>query len=302
VNLSRAIRALKRERKPTPQLKKFRSRVFNRFVEKTEQPKISVKDPLVREVLYAYRKYYRDALLNPKMVAKFNEQLLVSLNTISIGHGVTSKKQKFDAIEEVLRQAFTKRGLSALFGTVSPFKSLLLWRRERKKKFNVQLLESRQVVKVVFLEDFVELGWLHYATFGKYYVGGWAKSDALYCVAQAYRRGGDRFHASYLCHEAQHYSDYKRFPKLQQQDLEYRAKLAELIASKRPKKLIKKFSNEAKDNKLLPHSYAAFCLLKNFDQKRLNVRDIRRSAVASLAAHSRALKEKGPRTVKSALP
>lgn len=157
-------------------------------------------------------------------------------------------------------------------------------------------------MNVVFLEDFIELGWLHYATFGKHYVGGWAKSDALYCVARAYRRGGDRFHASYLCHEAQHYSDYKRFPKLQQQDLEYRAKLAELIASKRPGKLIKKFSSEAKDNKQLPHSYAAFCLLKNFEQRRLDPRSIKRSAVASLSAHSKALRERGARTVKSVLP
>lgn len=301
VNLPRAIKVLKQLKNPTRREAKFRSQVFNRFVRKTERLRVPVKDPLVREIIKAYRDYYRASLLNPKKAESFERVLLASLNAICFRYGIGSKRMKFDDVEEALRQELKKRKIHALFGTVCPFKSLLLWRRERKKGFTIQLLENKEVVKVVFLEGFIELGWLHYATFGRHYVGGWAKEDALYCVAQAYKLGSDRFNASYLHHEAQHFSDYEKFPNLLPQDLEYRAKLAELIASKRPAKLLSKFAKEARDNKMLPHSYAAFRLMENFDQQNLNALKIRRTASELLSAHSSLLVKKGSRTIRTAL-
>ncbi len=90
-------------------------------------------------------------------------------------------------------------------------------------------------------------------------------TDALYCVAQAYkyRFSSEAFRVSYLNHEAQHFSDYQRFPGLSPVNLEYRAKLAELIAAKSAKRLFRKFTAEAKKDLKFPHSHASWRLLND---------------------------------------
>lgn len=170
-------------------------------------------------------------------------------------------------IEQTLINEFKKRGFNSIFGTVAPLRSLMVWKKESIKKFKVKLPESIQIVNVIFLEQFIESGWLHYATFGKHYVGGWAKETALYCVKKAYEIKSDKFKIHYLVHEAQHYSDYQLFPKLAASDLEYRAKLAELAVTKKPKNFVSKLLLQAKNDKKNPHSFAADRILSKLDKK-----------------------------------
>jgi hypothetical protein len=62
-------------------------------------------------------------------------------------------------------------------------------------------------------------------------VGGWAiKEDAnLYCNKGDYDLNSEHFKVSYLKHETIHFTDLNEYPQLSSADLEYRAKLIELM-------------------------------------------------------------------------
>jgi hypothetical protein len=112
----------------------------------------------------------------------------------------------------------------------------------------------------------------------------------------------DRFVASYLSHEAQHWADYKSFPRLEQTDLEYRAKLAELVAFKRPKRRLEYFRSEANNDPRMPHCFAAFHIVERMDelmdQKDMSISE---SAKLLLCEHTEELKKIGAKKVASAL-
>lgn len=100
------------------------------------------------------------------------------------------------------------------------------------------------------------------------YVGGWASRDKLFCVKPAYDVVSENFYVSYLGHEGRHFSDYKIFPKLNQIDLEYRAKFTEIIVSDSTyREMIVKFFHEQKDDRSAPHAYASHLLVQNLSKK-----------------------------------
>jgi len=246
--------------------------------------------PLVRGIVLAYRNYYREALLHQEGRQIWEKKLQHQVRAIAGEFGISKARRiKWNELERCLTKEFKRLGYFALFGRVSPFLSLLVWRSQKEKFFHVPLLESKQKVRVILLDQFVELGWMHFATFGRYYIGGWAKKDALYCVSQAYKRKYDSeaFRVSYLTHEAQHFSDYKRFPGLAQVDLEYRAKLAELITSRDGHSLLRKFRAEARSDDALPHCFAAYKIMEGVGTR--SGSKVRQFAVDAMEEHSRSL-------------
>lgn len=261
-------------------VRRFKKKVERRFIQRIEPLHPRCSDPLVRTVISEYRRYYRESLLSPKKAKRMEEHLLriLSQQLQNLGR-FKNPKVNWDLVERELALEFSRRGFYSLFGRVSPLRSLLVWKKQKIRHFSVPLLSGPQKVKVVLLDEFTELGWLHFATFGRYYVGGWAKKDRLFCVLQAYKYNlkGEAFRVSYLNHEAQHFSDYKKFPKLAQADLEYRAKLAELITAKNIRRLIEKFRSEAKRDPKFPHCYASWRLLKDLGTIQ-NASTIRKSA------------------------
>lgn len=302
--MSAGIQSIMRGKRTTDdRITRLQSRIRRRFIDKSERKRVGASDPLVRLLVLTYRNYYRNVLLNPSNAKRFERELFQDLQAICSDFQLSPRKMNFETVELELKEELCKRGFFSLFGIVTPFRSLLVWRTQSRRKFRVKLVGGTQSVAVVFLKDFVELGWMHFATFGRHCVGGWAKKDALYCVARRYDLSSDKFRASYLCHEAQHFSDFKKFPKLKQVDLEYRAKLAELVASKRPVQLIRKFQQEAKDDKTLPHSYASFCVVKGLS---ISPSDRRRRAIAFVASkrlieHSSQLRARGASVVRGVL-
>lgn len=270
----------------------LQNKVRSRFVEQNEPTRVKSKDPFIKDVVRIYRTYYRQALLNPSKVEIYNKELYANLKIALSSYSLRCKDNSPEKVEQTLSKEFRKRGYYSLFGAITPLRSLLVWKTQSQKIYSVSLPEKKQKVKVIFLEDFVELSWLHYATFGKYYVGGWAKKDALYCVKQAYKVDSPTFIAHYLSHEAQHFADYKTYPKLKQADLEYRAKLTELAVSRNPQKLITKLENEAKDDKRLPHCFAAYKIVTGLNLK-VSRKQLGQDASALLAKHSQLLKRQG---------
>ncbi len=293
-NLPAALRVLMSAPSPSPRARALRKKVEARFGKKGSLG-ASCSDELVAGVITAYRQYYREALLSPRKARGREVALEKRVRALASDFGIQrAARMKRENLERALDKEFRRRGYFCLFGRVAPFRSLLVWRSQRERRFRVKLGGGVESVKVVLLDGFVELGWLHFATFGRYHVGGWAKRDGLFCVAKAYQYDfrGEAFRVSYLTHEAQHFSDYKKFPGLPAADLEFRAKLAELSFLKRPAKLLEKLRAEAKNDPSLPHSFAAFRILRELGELRA-AKLVRARARAILAEHSKTLAGSG---------
>ena len=147
----------------------------------------------------------------------------------------------------------------------------MLWKTETEARYDVTLPESTQEVTVVFMDDFASLGWAGFATCDRDHSGGWTKPDRLYAVRSAYDTTSEDFRVSYLAHEAQHFSDNHRFPRLEQQDeLEYRAKLVELALGKASiYDLLDVFAGNVGNDASVPHSYANGRVMRDMG-KRMN--------------------------------
>ncbi len=92
-------------------------------------------------------------------------------------------------------------------------------------------------------------------------------------------------------HEAQHFADYKRFPKMVQHELEYRAKLAELFRARRTsRKLLKKFTTQAHKTKASPHAFANDRVIEELSRRLAVPRtDLHRVSASKVSAAARAL-------------
>lgn len=96
------------------------------------------------------------------------------------------------------------------------------------------------------MDGFVSRSWLDFISFGNVGTGGWiGKDGSLCCIKSLYDINSQNFKTSFLKHEAQHGYDIKKFSGISSIDLEYRAKLVELIYWE-DTKIIKKIHLEAK--------------------------------------------------------
>jgi hypothetical protein len=140
----------------------------------------------------------------------------------------------------------------------------MAWRSERCEKCSVELIDSSHEIDLVYLDDFLSLGWFGYATLDHIHTGGWAKDNAIFCVVPAWNMESETFRISFLCHEVQHISDYQLKPELQGPELEYRAKLVELaFAEQTSADLIRQFVSDANEGRDVPHKHAAFHVVQN---------------------------------------
>lgn len=166
-DLPSALRAIEKSKNRSVDVKskKFLHKVKTRFIQKNEKMYLRCDDNFVKAVIESYRKYYRAALLQPKKIDILDKTLKSELQVIAVRTGLLlSKNASFEKIENVLNMEFKKRGFFSIFGTVSPFRSLMVWKKEISKNYQVELPEGKQTVNVIFLEQFLELSWLHYAT------------------------------------------------------------------------------------------------------------------------------------------
>lgn len=298
------------ERELAPEEYDLLERFRQRFVTREEKAERS-GSALVDAVVAAFRRYWTSALMGeaPEAQARatLDEELRKTLRRFGAAAGDAPLDRK-------LRDALEKRGWHVLTGVTQPFRELMLWRSETEKTYRVKLTDGVQRVRVVFLDDFLVLGWSHFATFGKAYSGGWTRPDALYVIAPAYDIGSERFRVNYLKHEARHFADIAHYPRLRQADLEYRAKLTELVfAEERFWETLSNFINNAAANENAPHAYANHTVVANLSSRLLDVpyeaslerwlaldkEDIRAGARKLLAEHTRAIEAGGPKSIES---
>ena len=107
------------------------------------------------------------------------------------------------------------------------------------------------------MDGFITGGWLDYFSLGKVGAGGWVTDKGATYFKHKYDTTSEEFQVSLLKHEGQHFFDLKRHPKMQSADLEYRAKLVELIYYNDMKCFLNFLERKSNDDiRTHPHSYA----------------------------------------------
>lgn len=210
------------------------------------------------EVAAIYRSYWTRVLLREATPEEGAAQLGARLRDLLGRAGrPPSASATLDDLTEALEPVLRADGYHSIRGVTLPFYELILWGRETPRTYDVSLPEGTIPVKVVFMDGFAVRGWSGFATCGEAFAGGWTTDDALFCVADAYDTGSETFSVSYLGHEAQHFLDGRRFPAMEQPELEYRAKLTELaLARTTTRALLARFAEGMGQDRSVPHAHA----------------------------------------------
>ena len=251
-------------------------------------------------VLGAYQAYWRDMMMRRATAPQGEARLLAALDTMPILAGAPDQTS-IDAVSAYVAPAMEGLGLHALTGKTQPFYELMIWKKQETAVYDVVLPEERVNVKVVFLDDFASFGWSGFATCEVAQTGGWAKPDALYAVRSSYDIHSEDFLVSYLTHEGQHFADYAKYPRLQQAELEYRAKLAEVAMSRATTaELLAKFAALGGTSRDVPHAFANRQVHLALDG--LAPDAAREAATRKLRESTALLQRLGPATVARFLP
>lgn len=252
-------------------------------------------DSQLQDILLAYQKYYRDAFYLEQSPEEAAEGLRARLAGL-LGAGAAS----LDELEELAAEAFRAGGFHFLGGRTGGCYGPYIWRTEELRRYEVELPEGVQEYAVKLLGGFVMESWLSYLTFGLSGTGGWSNGDGLiHCVKRHYDLESESFRVSLLKHEAQHASDQSRYPGMSSADLEYRAKLVELIYSEE-RQLLGRFLQEADAaNPSSGHGLAAERIVRGFARQQdgdglaaLPIETVRAAALELFRESSREMAEK----------
>ena len=251
---------------PTPAEVDLAASFRRRFIDRNEGWPDSLAAPFVREVMAAYRDYWTRSFMGEVAADKGEAYLASALRSVLIAHGLPSMGADDQVIAEAAAEV-ERRGLHVLGGITLPYFDLMIWARSDTARYEVELTDTVQPATVIFVSDFLIKGWSHFATFGRAYTGGWAASDALYCLREDYDLESEKFLISYLKHESRHFADHARFPALEQADLEYRAKLTELAYARTTlHDLIDTFAANAAPNPNAPHTLANYAVVRDLSR------------------------------------
>jgi hypothetical protein len=231
--------------------------ILSRFKVK-QMPPVEIAAPLTRDVAEIYMKYWRGCLLREVDVTIANAELFDALKACLEKHGkVPDRFSSLNDLTEALGPMLLAEGFHSIRGVTAPYYELMLWKDEEVRQYAVELPELTEKVKVVLMSGFVLKGWLGFATCDQEHSSGWTTKDQLYCVRDSYNFDSEHFRVSYLAHEAQHFADLRRFPKLEQPELEYRAKLVELTrAEDSLYPLLEAFTRQSAPDRKTPHPFA----------------------------------------------
>lgn len=239
----------------------LRGRFRERFVDRSEPLSPGTGIGLLDDVVSAYRDYWVKSLLGDRPQAGQDSMLEQALREMMLTRNPNA--QALDVYGQV-EAALRRLGLGVLAIPASPLQDLFVWRRQRDEDFTVALSDQTRAVRVVFLNDFVSLGWKDYASLGLATTTGWAEDGVLYCVEKSYLASTERFEVSFLKHETRHLADLERFPDLRSVDLEYRAKLTELVfASQTLQGLLEDFAVKSAPQSGSPHAEANFRVIND---------------------------------------
>ncbi|MFC3550566.1 hypothetical protein ACFOLC_06000 [Lysobacter cavernae] len=236
----------------------YRTCVIDRFRSTTPVNDLSaVSEPWVREALRLYQDYWWQSLQAPAQRSTQEVALFRQLQTHLGKAG--SAATDLDSLEPLLQQALLERGYHAQLGRTLPLRDLMLWHTQTTRYYDVELPEGQHRARVELLDDFASRGWGSYARCGRGGAAGWATAEALYAVVPAYVDGLDSeaFRVVFLGHETQHFADQNAYPGITPWELEYRAKLVELVQAREVSgKRLGYMITAQGDDMDSPHTYA----------------------------------------------
>lgn len=228
---------------------------------------LTKKQSSIDSLLTIFHDYWRASLLDTSK--NFDQPFIDKLNIFFSSRYTNNRKLSDDSIDFYFKKYIEGKGLNATdgIGKTGRLYDLLVWRNEKDTTYTFTLQHEKITARVMMMDNFITLGWEEYSTLGKYYPGGWATKQMLFCVKKAYNLNSERFLISYLAHEGRHFSDYQLFPKLRSEDLEYRAKLTELsLAKKSLYQLVKFFINNADKGSKDGHSAADYRVISDISK------------------------------------
>ncbi len=243
----------------------FKDNFESRFSKETDESDyLKSKESSISDIIKIFHNYWRKSLLDNSN--NYDKELISNLALF------LKSDENEDSVKVNLDNYLKSLGLyTAGFGKTGRFLDLLVWSSENDTVYSIPLHKEVLKVKVVFMENFLTLGWQEFATLARYYPGGWTTTESLFCVKSAYDLNSESFKISYLAHEGRHFSDYKIFPKLKSEDLEYRAKLTELsLANESLFNTISFFINNSNYEGNNGHSVANYCVVRDLSKKLFN--------------------------------
>ena len=220
-------------------------------------------DSHLNELLAVYQRYYRDVFY---LNVNAEEAVARMRNRFAAFFDISGQDMAFDAIENrLIAEAFRSRSFQFLGGKTGGYYGPYIWKTTETRQYDVELPGGVQKYKVRFLDGFLAKSWLDYLSFGAVSTGGWTDGDGIInCVKSSYDVESESFQVSLLKHEAQHAMDLSTYGNMPSEDLEYRAKLVELICSGE-RNLLAQFVHEAgTGNAANGHSQAAERLVEGF--------------------------------------
>ena len=221
---------------------------------------IKTKDERIGKFLRIYEDYLKWALSNEVTTEECKEYIVNKLKGFFPRikfYSVFSETFAWRALCFSVNRYFKKRGYFVTFGVTAPYPCLYLWGKETVRKEMVELPEGTAEIDVREMDETVTKGWLDYLSMNKVGAGGWVTKKGSNYFKDKYDTDSDEFKISLLKHEGQHFFDLKRHPKMKGTDLEYRAKLVELIYHKDMGtffSFIERMAEE--DDRTQPHAYA----------------------------------------------
>ncbi len=221
-------------------------------------------DDGLNEILLIYQRYYRDVFYLEKGAKEASLEMRNRFaGLFQLGADVSLDDMEKGQISE----AFRSKGFCFLGGRTSGYYGPYIWKTETLKCYEVELPDGILKYPIKFLEDFIFASWLDYLSFGEIGTGGWTDDDGLiHCIKSSYDLDSEHFRVSLLKHEAQHAADLSQYKNMTSEDLEYRAKLVELIYSNE-QNLLPSFLASADGTKEgNSHALAAWRIIRGFEQ------------------------------------
>lgn len=212
-----------------------------------------------------YQNYYRNVFWRniPNEEAK---KLL--FQELTIFSGTKPNLPNDDNIEEEIEKMVKAEGYECLCGDTSGFFGPYIWESSTKVTYEVELPSGIQPYTIIMMDGFISRSWLDFISFGETGTGGWVGKDGtLCCVRSLYDTESEEFNISFLKHEAQHAHDKKKYLDITTVDLEYRAKLVELIYWHNDEKIKEIYSEADNTNPNNGHSVAAYRIISEMSQK-----------------------------------
>lgn len=255
-----------------PETAAFRERMMQRFGSPSVPGiDVEVEDAWVAQVVSIYVTYWHQVLTKRKSLADTERDFLTAIAAL-LGRSPEGSSE-FDELEAELETKIRDKGFHVLLGRTLPLIELMLWKSQTTSQVEVQLPEGTHPMTVTYMDEFILRGWGHYATCGRRSTGGWATEAGLFAVVPAYKRMDDEvFTVRFLAHEAQHSIDLRTYANLESWELEYRAKLTEVVLGHtiQPDTLKRFCENRSDATKEAPHAYANFMVIRALEQRLTN--------------------------------